>query len=135
MLSRVLLPGVQARTLQIRLLQSPRQTRPPENGPHPSPANRSLTNGSGVGEASPAASRNNSAGNIGLGHAVLAAAQELAHHCQVPGISEAASVVCIMANLVTDSRDVSSGSESRLRQCRSIVVVLKRAEKVVDLVR
>ena len=81
--------------------------------------------------ASSAADHKRSAGDIGLGHAVLAAAQELAHHCQVPGISEAATVVCIMANLVKDSRDNNSGSDSRLRQCRSFVVVLKRAEKVV----
>lgn len=86
---------------------------------------------SGGSEASSAAGRKKSAGDIGLGHAVLAAAQELANHCQVPGISEAAAVVCIMANLVTDNRENDRAGESRLRQCRSFVVVLKRAEKVV----
>lgn len=72
-----------------------------------------------------------SADDIGLGHAVLAAAQELAHHCLIPGVSEAAAAVCIMANLVTDSRDLDSAGDSRLRMCRSIVAVLTRAAKVI----
>lgn len=84
----------------------------------------------GSGTSSPA-DRQKPAGDIGLGHAVLAAAQELAHRCQVPGVSEAASAVCIMATLVTDNRDNDRSSESRLRQCRSIVMALKRADKVV----
>lgn len=90
---------------------------------------------SGDSEAPSAADRRKSGGDIGLGHAVLAAAQELAHQCQVPGISEAAAVVCIMANLVTDNRESDRAGESRLRQCRSFVTVLKRAEKVVAKVR
>lgn len=89
---------------------------------------------SGGGEAPSAADRNKPAGDIGLGHAVLAAAQELAHHCQVPGISEAAAALCTMANLVKDSRENDRASDSRLRQCRSIVAVLQRASKVVGKV-
>ena len=91
--------------------------------------------GGGVGPSSAeAVDRPNSSGDIGLGQAVLAAAQELARSCQVPGISEAAGVLCIMANLFTDSRENDKASESRLRQCRSIVLALKRAEKVVGKV-
>ena len=41
----------------------------------------------------------------------------------------------IMANLVMDSRENDRAGESRLRQCRSIVMALKRAEKVVAKVR
>lgn len=89
--------------------------------------------GGGSG-APPATDRQNPTGDLGLGHAVLAAAQELAYHCQVPGISEAAGVLCIMANLVTDSRESDRANDSRLRQCRSIVMALKRAEKVVGTV-
>ncbi|CAN0186405.1 unnamed protein product [Ectocarpus sp. 6 AP-2014] len=70
--------------------------------------------------------------DIGLGRAVLAAAQELAHHCQIPGVSEAATAVCMMANLVTDGRDNTRASESRLRQCSTVVMALKRAAKVAD---
>lgn len=83
---------------------------------------------------SSAADHQDSAGNIGLGHAVLAAAQELVHHCQIPGVSEAAIAVCMMANLVTDSRENARASESRLRQCSTVVMALKRAAKVVDQV-
>ncbi|CAM9416640.1 unnamed protein product [Ectocarpus fasciculatus] len=36
-----------------------------------------------------------------------------------------------MANLFTDSRDIDQASKSRLRQCRSIVLALTRADKVV----
>lgn len=97
-------------------------------GPNPIQAS-----GSGTG-ASSAASRQSSAGDIGLARAVLAAAQELAHHCQIPGVSEAATAVCIMANLATDSHDNVRASESRLRQCRSIVIALKRAANVADKV-
>ncbi|CAM9364466.1 unnamed protein product, partial [Pylaiella littoralis] len=86
---------------------------------------------SGGPGASSAADHQNSA-DIGLGRAVLAAAQELAHHCQIPGVSEAATAVCMMANLVTDSRDNARASESRLRQCSTVVMALKRAAKVAD---
>ncbi|CAM9539627.1 unnamed protein product, partial [Ectocarpus fasciculatus] len=87
--------------------------------------------GGGGGEAPSAADRPHLSDDLGLGHAVLAAAQELARQCQVPGISEAAGVLCIMANLFTDNRENDRASDSRLRQCRSIVMALKRAEKVV----
>ena len=86
------------------------------------------------GEASSSADRKSSAGDIGLSGAVMAAAEELAHHCQIPGVSEAASAVCIMANLVADSRDNTRACESRLRQCRSIVMALKRADEVASKV-
>ncbi|CAM9383003.1 unnamed protein product [Ectocarpus fasciculatus] len=78
-----------------------------------------------------AASREGSASDIGLGQAVLAAAQELARSCQILGVSEAAGAVCIMANLFSDRRENDKTSASRLRQCRSMVLALKRADKVV----
>eukprot|EP00903_Cladosiphon_okamuranus_P017814 g16394.t1 len=81
--------------------------------------------------ASSSASRRSSGSDVGLGQAVLAAAQELARSCQVPGVSEAAGVLCVMANLFADSRDIDQASKSRLRQCRSIVLALTRADKVV----
>ncbi|CAN0158219.1 unnamed protein product, partial [Ectocarpus sp. 4 AP-2014] len=85
----------------------------------------------GSSGASSAAERRSLDGDIGLSRAVLAAAQELAHSCQIPGISEAAGVLCIMANLFADSRENDKASDVRLRQCRSIVMALKRADKVV----
>lgn len=89
---------------------------------------------SGRGRASSAADRPGEAGGVGLGHAVLMAAQELARNCQLPGVSEAAAVVCILVNLVTDSRQNNDGSDARLRQCRSIVMMLNRAAKVAGKV-
>ncbi|CAM9206277.1 unnamed protein product [Ectocarpus sp. 12 AP-2014] len=108
--------------------------RVPEAAPvasGPRPEQSSGGGGGGGGEASSAADRPHLSDDLGLGHAVLAAAQELARQCQVPGISEAAGVLCIMANLFTDSRENDRASDSRLRQCRSIVMAFKRAEKVV----
>lgn len=81
--------------------------------------------------ASFSASRRGSGSDVGLDQAVLAAAQELTRSCQIPGVSEAAGVLCIIANLFTDSRDINQASKSRLRQCRSIVLALQRADKVV----
>lgn len=81
-----------------------------------------------------AAGRQSLAGDIGLGHAVLAAAEELVRHCQVPGIGEAAAAVRIMADLVADSRENDKASDARLRQCRSIVMALRRAARVADKV-
>lgn len=80
------------------------------------------------------ADRRSLAGDIGVGNAVFVAAQELVNHCQIPGVSEAAAVVVIMAKMVADSRDSSAASEARLRKCRTIVMALKRAAKVAEKV-
>ncbi|CAM9164639.1 unnamed protein product, partial [Hapterophycus canaliculatus] len=93
---------------------------------------RSVEASGGGSGASLATDRDRPACELGLGHAILSAAQELAHHCQTPGISEAATAVSIMARLVTDSRDNDRESDLRLRQCNSIIMVLKRAAKVAD---
>ncbi|CAM9813426.1 unnamed protein product, partial [Ectocarpus sp. 6 AP-2014] len=86
---------------------------------------------SGKGETSQTDSRRASVvTSVGVGQAVLVLAQELAHHCQVPGVSEVATLVSLLVNLVTDSCDNSGGSDGRLRQCRSIIVLLNRADKV-----
>lgn len=94
--------------------------------------------GGGIGTSSSSSSsstdRQSSAGDIGLGHAVLAVAQELARSCQIPGVSEAAGAVCIMANLVADGRENARASETRLRQCTTVVMALKRAAKVAEKV-
>lgn len=74
-------------------------------------------------------------GSIGLGEAVLKAAENLAYSCQIPGVSEAAAMVATLVNLVADSRGVTSGTEADLRQCRTIVMMLERASKVASQVR
>ncbi len=90
--------------------------------------------GGGGTEAFPVTSGQSSASDLRLRQAVLVAAQELAASCQIPGISEAARAVCIMVNLFSDSRENDRASTSRLRQCRSMVFVLTRADEVVGKV-
>ncbi|CAM9106764.1 unnamed protein product [Ectocarpus sp. 13 AM-2016] len=111
-----------------KLRQRQRAADAVAGGPTPGEA---LGGDTGGTAASSSASRRGSNGDIGFGQAVLAAAQELARSCEIPGVSEAAGVLCIMANLFTDSRDIDQASKSRLRQCRSIVLALTRADKVV----
>lgn len=101
----------------------------------PSLIDESTRGGKEQGEASSASGRRGSLGGIGLGEAVMEAAQNLAYHCQIPGVSEAASVVFTLVELVSDSRDIKSGGDSNLRQCRSIVRVLERASQVAGRVR
>lgn len=84
--------------------------------------------------ASSATGRRGPRSSIGLGEAVAEAAQNLAYNCQIPGVSEAASVVSTLARLVSDSRDIRSGGDSNVRQCRSIVRMLERASRVAGTV-
>ncbi|CAM9404226.1 unnamed protein product [Ectocarpus sp. 12 AP-2014] len=79
----------------------------------------------------PAGGRRQTSSEVGYGQAVLAAAEELAHHCQIPGVSEAATAVSILIHLVLDSRDLTSRGEAAVKRCRSIVTMLERAAKVL----
>ncbi len=88
-----------------------------------------------VGGRSSTSGRRGSRDTVGVGRAVMEAAHELAHNCQIPGVGEAAAAVSILVKLVSDSRDVNSGVDANLRQCRSIVMMLERAAKVADQVR
>ncbi|CAM9974886.1 unnamed protein product [Scytosiphon promiscuus] len=81
-------------------------------------------------QASASARRQGSLHGIGLGDAVMAAAVDLAQHCHIPGVSEAATALSILVKMVSDSRD--SGSDAKLRQCRSIVRILERAGEVAE---
>lgn len=72
---------------------------------------------------------------MGYAQAAIGAAQELAQHCQVPGVSEAATVVSILIQLVSDSKDDMSRGDARVKRCRSIVIMLERAAKVLGKVR
>ncbi|CBJ30083.1 putative CTR1-like protein kinase/ leucine rich repeat-containing protein [Ectocarpus siliculosus] len=81
--------------------------------------------------AAAASGRRKTSSGVEYGQAVLAAAEELAHHCQIPGVSEAATVVSILVHLVTDSRDSLSRGDLAVKRCRSIVMMLERAAKVL----
>ncbi|CAB1108756.1 unnamed protein product [Ectocarpus sp. CCAP 1310/34] len=93
------------------------EAAPVAGGHRPEQASGSSGGGGGGGarENSSAADRPNSSDDFGYGHAVLGAAQEQAHHDQ-------------------DNRENDRANDSRLKQCRSIVTALKRAEKVVGKV-
>lgn len=75
--------------------------------------------------------RRTSDGGIGYGQAVMEAAQELTEHCQIPGVSEAATVVFILVRLVSDTRDNVGRGDAGVKRCRSIVMMLERAAKVL----
>lgn len=94
---------------------------PPENDPVP---------GDG-GAPSMAGVRRTSDGGVGYGQAVMAAAQELAQHCQIPGVSEAVTAVSILVRLVSGNRDYAVRSDAGVKRCWSIVMVLERAAKVL----
>ncbi|CAM9095208.1 unnamed protein product [Ectocarpus sp. 6 AP-2014] len=79
--------------------------------------------------ASPAGGRGRTSSGVAYGQAVLVAAEELAHYCQIPGVSEAATAVSILVHLVLDSRELTSGTG--VKRCRSIVMMLERAAKVL----
>ncbi|CAM9121323.1 unnamed protein product, partial [Ectocarpus sp. 13 AM-2016] len=85
----------------------------------------------GAPAPAPAGGRRQMSSGVGYGQAVLAAAEELAHHCQIPGVSEAATAVSILIHLVLDSRDLTSRGEAAVKRCRSIVTMLERAAKVL----
>lgn len=72
--------------------------------------------------------------DIGCGQAAMVAAQQLAHNCQIPGVSEAVTVVSMLIQLVSNSKDDVSRVDARLRRCRSIVMMLERAAKVLGKV-
>lgn len=78
--------------------------------------------------------RRGSSSGIGLGHAVVEAAQDLARNCHIPGVTEVATVVSILANLVMDNRHHTKGTYASLKRCQSIVMLLQRAAKVLGRV-
>lgn len=79
--------------------------------------------------------RRPSGGSVGVARAVMEAARDLAQSSPILGVSEAATAVSILVDLVTNSKDNQSGGEERLKRCRSIVVLLQRASKVLGKVR
>ncbi|CAM9214898.1 unnamed protein product [Ectocarpus sp. 12 AP-2014] len=62
--------------------------------------------------AGPAGGGRRTSSGVGYGQAVLAAAEELADHCQIPGVSAAATAVSILIHLVLNSRDLTSRGEA-----------------------
>lgn len=72
---------------------------------------------------------------VGVAQAVIGAAQDLARMSQIPGVAEAAGLVGVLMNLVTDSSDMSRTTDHVVKRCRSVMVLLQRAASVLEEVR
>ncbi|CAM9535892.1 unnamed protein product [Ectocarpus sp. 12 AP-2014] len=67
---------------------------------------------------------------VGVGKVAREVALELAQNCHIPGVSEAATAMSVLVNMVVDSGE--DDGDAKLKQCRSIVMVLERAAKVAE---
>lgn len=105
-----------------------------EDGGYDAPAAAVDAAATPAAAAAPASGRRRTSSGVGYGQAALAAAEELAHSCQIPGVSEAATMVSILIRLVTDSRDCTTRGSAGLKRCRSIVMMLERAATVLGKV-
>ena len=65
--------------------------------------------------------------DIGMGRAVFESAKELANSSQIPGVSELATVVSILVNLLVDNKGNKNSTDASIRRCRSLITLLKRA--------
>eukprot|EP00903_Cladosiphon_okamuranus_P019138 g17605.t1 len=72
------------------------------------------------------------AGNLGVAQAVAEAAEQLAQYSAVPGVSEAATFVVLLVNLLSDSRGNAKAIEASMKRCRYFVYMLQRAAKVLE---
>lgn len=72
---------------------------------------------------------------IGVIQAVLQSAEQIAVNSAIPGVGEAATLVSVLVRLVDDSDGNPAAGEWRVRWCRSILVMLQRAEALLGKVR
>lgn len=71
---------------------------------------------------------------VSLAEALLDAAKEIADHSSIPVVGEAANLVSILVRLFVNSMENPDGLEMKLKRCRSIVVMLRNAAKVLGKV-
>lgn len=69
---------------------------------------------------------------FGMAQAVIEAAERMAQASSVPGISEAASLLGVFLKLSADHQHNAKAAEQRARWCRSIVVLLEKAEEILS---
>ena len=67
----------------------------------------------------------------GIGQAILDSAINIAACSQVPGVSEVANAVKILVELHLNKNSNKKLTEEKLRRCRSIIIVIKSAEKII----
>lgn len=65
----------------------------------------------------------------------MEAAWELAQVSQIPGVCEATTLLAMLVTLVTDNMGSIEGAEWRVKRCRSILIMLERAARVLGKVR
>lgn len=83
----------------------------------------------------PGEPRPTSQGGYDVAKAVLEIAHKLARQSQCPGVSEAATLVSTLVNLISDGRSSSADVDARLKKCRLLVTMLERAAMVLGKVR
>ena len=66
--------------------------------------------------------------------AVVEAACKLAMQSHCPGVCEAATLVSILVQMVSDDQGNATEVESRLKRCRLVIMVLERASLVLGKV-
>lgn len=71
----------------------------------------------------------------GVSQAVAQAARELADNSTIVGVSEAASLICLLVDLVQGTRDDASAVDRNLKRCQSMVDMLRTAATVLGKVR
>lgn len=76
-----------------------------------------------------------SSGTRDVVQAVLEAANDLALNSQFPGVSEAATLVSTLVNLISNDRGRLAESDARLKRCRLLVTMLQQAATVLGKVR
>lgn len=79
--------------------------------------------------------RPTSGGGYDVAKAILEIAHKLARQSQCPGVSEAATLVSTLVNLISDGRSSSAEIDARLKKCRLLVAMLERAAMVLGKVR
>lgn len=72
---------------------------------------------------------------IGVIQAVLRSAERIAVNSDIPGVGEAATLVPVLVKLVDDNDGNLTAGDWRERWCRSIIVILERAEVLLGKVR
>lgn len=70
----------------------------------------------------------------GVAEAAMEAARELALQSQIPGVSEAATLVSVLVQLVIDDRSNVDGADGTIKTCRAITSMLQRAKTVLATV-
>lgn len=73
--------------------------------------------------------------SIGVAQAVLHSADQIARNSTFVGISEAATVVSVLVRLIADHEGNPGEGDWRVRWCRSMLVMLARAETLLGKVR